>query len=325
MARPLRVEYAGACYHVMNRGITRENLFHDKRDREKFLEYLAKAAERFSVVVHTYCLMSNHYHLLLETPVLNLSVAIQWLNLSYATYCNKRYRRSGYLFQGRFKALLIDKNEYLTVLSRYIHLNPVRAKIVKNPVDYPWSSYPAYRDRRKGNDWLETGRVLEYFGKQGEEAVAEYTKYVEEVDGESLEDPHKDVVGGFILGGKRFVDLVKDKFLSSVQKEEKEIPQLKKLKQKKPLKAILCAVCEEFGCKEELLREKGRKGNHAREVAIYLARDLGGMSCKDMGMYFGNVSGAAITMKYNKIIKELNRNKDLRGKINRIKKQLLNL
>jgi len=122
MVRPLRVEYPGAYYHVINRGNAGEKIFLRRRDKEKFLEYLEKATERFSIIIHIYCIMSNHYHLLIETPQPNLSSAIQWLNVSYAAYYNKKHRRSGHLFQGRFRAILIDADEYLKHLSRYIHL-----------------------------------------------------------------------------------------------------------------------------------------------------------------------------------------------------------
>ena len=165
MARPLRVDYPGAFYHVINRGNNQENIFKNKRDKEKFLEYLEKAHQRFSIIIHTYCLMSNHYHLLVQTPEPNLSVAMQWINVSYATYFNKKRDRQGHLFQGRFKAILIDADEYLTHLSRYIHLNPVRAKMVETPDEYPWSSYPAFIGKPKTLKSFESDRLLSYFGK----------------------------------------------------------------------------------------------------------------------------------------------------------------
>ena len=143
MARSLRDEYPGAYYHLINRGNAGENIFDRDGDKEKFLQYLNKAVGRFSIIIHTYCLMANHYHLLVKTAQPNLSVAIQWLNASYAAYYNRKHRRSGHLFQGRYKAILIDADEYLRQLSRYIHLNPVRAKIVTKPAEYPWSSYRA--------------------------------------------------------------------------------------------------------------------------------------------------------------------------------------
>ncbi|MBI2472131.1 MAG: transposase [Planctomycetes bacterium] len=324
MARPLRIEYSGAYYHVINRGNAGENIFIDERDKEKFLEYLAKGVERFTTRIHTYCLMSNHYHLLLETPQANLSVAIQWLNVSYSVYFNKRHRRKGHLFQGRFKAVLLDANEYLILLSRYIHLNPVRAKMVTHPLEYSWSSYPVFTGKRRKPEWLITETILSYFGKEKKEATMNYKSYVEKVNMETLENPDKNMLGGFILGGAGFVDWVKDKFLSKKNKE-KEIPQLKKLKPKVALTTIIQSVCDEFRCSEDQIKIKGRKDNKARAIAMYLARDLSGMSCKDMGIFFDGISGAAITMKYNQIKTELMRNKKLGDKIANLKKQLLNI
>ena len=156
MSRPLRVEYAGAYYHVINRGNNQEKIFLNDRDKEKFLEYLAKANHRFSMIIHTYCLMSNHFHLLVETAEQNLSMAMQWINVSYATYFNRKRGRHGHLSQGRFKAILIDADQYLKHLSRYIHLNPVRAKMVPMPSKYQWSSYAAFIGKLKAPPFLET-------------------------------------------------------------------------------------------------------------------------------------------------------------------------
>jgi len=139
-----------------------------------------------------------------------------------------------------------------------------------------------------------------------------------------MEDPKKSLPGGFILGGTDFVNWVKDKFLST-KKDEKEIPQLKKSKPKVTLKTIIQPVCDEFGCREEYVKMRGRKNNKARAIAIYLARDLSGVSCKDLGAFFGGISGAAITVKYNQINAELIRNKKLSDKIKTLKKQLLNI
>jgi REP element-mobilizing transposase RayT len=324
VARPLRVEYPGAVYHVISRGNAGEDIFDSKRDREKFLEYIGKAAERFSIIIHTYCLMNNHYHLLLETPQSNLSVAIHWLNTSYAAYYNIKHERNGHLFQGRFKALLIDAAEYLKELSRYIHLNPVRARIVAKPIDYKWSSYPAFMGTTKKPDWLETGWSLGNFGKTKKEAIKYYRSFVEQVDTEALENPSKYLVGGFILGDDEFVAWVKDTFLSS-REDEKEIPQLKTLKPKVSLKRILEFICDEFGCSKERIIEKGRKRNKAREIAIYLSRDLGGKSCKDLGSFFGGISGSAVTMRYNQTAKEMAHDKRMGNKVNKIKKRIVNI
>jgi putative transposase len=131
MARPLRIEFPGAFYHVTSRGNERKAVFKSLRDREKFLSYLESATERYGAAIHVYCLMDNHYHLLLETPSGHLSKIMQHINGAYTTYFNTKRERPGHLFQGRYKAILVDADEYAKELSRYIHLNPVRAAIVK--------------------------------------------------------------------------------------------------------------------------------------------------------------------------------------------------
>jgi putative transposase len=324
MARPLRVEYPGAYYHVINRGNNQENIFRNDRDKEKFLEYLKKVSERFSIIIHTYCLMSNHFHLLVQTPQPNLSVTMQWINVSYATYFNRKRGRHGHLFQGRFKAILIDADEYLKHLSRYIHLNPVRAKMVRTPSKYLWSSYAAFIGKIKAPPFLETGRLLSNFGKSKKEAERKYKDFVEAVDIKTVENPHRHVIEGFLLGDADFVNWVKETFLSGRQ-DEKEIPQLKKLKPKVQLETVLNAVCEEFGCNAEQIITKGRKQNKARGVAIHLARDLSGMSGKDLGLYFGEVSGALVTIMSNRIAQEAAQNRRFRKRLAKTKRRILNI
>jgi putative transposase len=324
MARPLRVEYPGAYYHVINRGNNRENIFKDDRDREKFLEYLQKASERFSIVIHTYCLMNNHFHLLVQTPQSNLSMAMQWINVSYATYFNRKRGRHGHLFQGRFKAILIDADEYLQHLSRYIHLNPVRAKIVRTASKYRWSSYAACIGKEKPPPFLETDELMSKFGMHKEEARRNYEGFVEAVDLKSVENPHRHAIGGFILGNTEFVNWVKEAFLSGRQ-AEKDIPQLRRLKPQVKLEAILNAVCKEFACPKAQIIRKGRKQNKAREVAIHLARALSGMSGKDLGLYFGGVSGALITIMSNRIAQQAEQNRRFRKRLEVIIKRILNI
>ncbi len=139
MARPLRIEYAGAFYHITSTGNERKDIFNNERDFERFLTYLETAVQRYKAVIHVYCLMSNHYHLLLETPMGNLSQIIRHINGAYTTYYNTKWQRAGHLFQGRYKAILVEADEYAGELSRYIHLNPVRAGITDRPeADFFW-------------------------------------------------------------------------------------------------------------------------------------------------------------------------------------------
>jgi REP element-mobilizing transposase RayT len=324
MARPLRVEYPGAFYHVINRGNAGEDVFKSLRDREKFLEYLETAASRFSIRIHTFCLMTNHYHLLVETPEANLSRAIQWINVSYAVYFNIKRERHGHLFQGRFKAVLVDADEYLKQLSRYIHLNPVRAKMVESASDYPWSSYSLFVGRKKVPKWLETDWLLSQFGRNLKEAKKNYKSFVENVDAGSLENPSKEITGGFILGDEGFVEWVKARFLS-VQLDDKEKPQLKKLKPKVVIDDIVCAVGKSFDSPPEQILSKGKKRNRARDVAIYLARDLTGMGGKELGEIFGKVSGAAITMRHKAVSEKIRKNKRLKDQIGRLTKRIINI
>ena len=141
MARPLRIEYKGAFYHITARGNERRRIFFSKADYDKFKDYLGKAQDKYGYLLHCYMLMTNHYHLLIETPNPNMSKLMHYLNGSYTGYINRRRKRSGHLFQGRYKAILVDADSYFLELSRYVHLNPVTANMVFNPEDYPYSSY----------------------------------------------------------------------------------------------------------------------------------------------------------------------------------------
>jgi len=324
MARPLRVEFPGAFYHVINRGNAGEDVFKSLRDREKFLEYLETASARFSIRIHTYCLMTNHYHVLVETPEANLSRAIQWVNVSYAVYFNVKRRRRGHLFQGRYKAVLVDADEYLKYLSRYIHLNPVRAKLTESAAGYPWSSYSYFVGKKKAPKWFETDWLLSQFGKNRKEAKKNYKAFVEGVDPASLESPDKAMRGGFILGGDEFLEWVKQQFLF-LQPDDKEKPQLKGLKPGIDVSDIVSEAGKAFGCDPELILVRGKKKNFARDVAIYLSRDLTGQSGKALGKVFGEVSGAAITMRHKAVAERLNQDRKLKGLIKRLKKQIINI
>ncbi len=324
MARPLRVEYAGAFYHVMNRGNRSEDIFLSPYDREKFFDYLATIVERFSIKVHTYCLMTNHYHLLVETAQPNLSAAIKWLNGSYATYTNTKRQKWGHLFQGRFKSILVQADEYLKHLSRYIHLNPVRAKLSAHPSEYPWSSYSAYIGKTQPPEWLETKWLLSCFGKSQKESRDNYKLFVEGADAMAVKNPFEDVTGGLILGDPDFVEWVKKTFLTE-KNESGELPQLKRLKPKLTPEAIVEEVCREFRAETDKVIGKGAKLNVARDLAIYLSKQYGGETCKALGEYYGQVSGAAITMAYNRIQTAILSDKGLKRRLSRIQKRILNI
>jgi REP element-mobilizing transposase RayT len=324
MARPLRIEYPGAFYHVIHRGNAGEAIFKSQRDHERFLEYLSAASQRYALRLHTYCLMTNHYHLLVETPQANLSQAVKWINVSYAAYFNRKRQRHGHLFQGRYKAILIDAEAYLKQLSRYIHLNPLRAKMVKRLEDHRWSSYRAFIGKSPSPGWLETEWLLSLFAKQRRRAMRHYQRFVESVDGLAMENPENDMIGGFLLGGDDFVDWVKASFFSQKSAASKNNSQWDELDLQPSLGVIVDAVCDEFNCEGERVIRKGRKNNTARDLAIYLARELTGKSNVLLGDYFGQISGAGITMRSKHMAQQLRSNRRLKERASRIRRQIIN-
>ncbi|MFZ2490164.1 MAG: transposase, partial [Thermoanaerobaculia bacterium] len=178
MARPLRIEFSGALYHVTSRGNERRPIFRSDADRRTFLDFLGIAVRRFGWSVTAYVLMTNHFHLVIQTPEPNLSRGMHWLNGTYASWYNHKRKRSGHLFQGRFKSFLIDKETYFTEVLRYVVLNPVRAKMFERPDDYRWSSYRATAGLAPAPDWLDLANVHGCFGPDTATAQREYRRFV---------------------------------------------------------------------------------------------------------------------------------------------------
>ncbi|MCH2189833.1 MAG: transposase [Gammaproteobacteria bacterium] len=204
MARALRLEYAGAVYHVTSRGDRREDIYEDDRDRLKFLDLFAEVCDRYNWECHCYCLMSNHYHLVVEAPDGNLSQGMRQLNGVYAQMFNKRHNRVGHVFQGRYKAILVEKEAYLLELSRYVVLNPVRAKMVDQAKQWPWSSYRASVNEAQKPIYLNTDWVLSHFGSDTEKAIERYKEFV--CAGIDKQSPWSRVINQAFLGSSEFIE-----------------------------------------------------------------------------------------------------------------------
>jgi REP element-mobilizing transposase RayT len=206
MARPLRLEFAGALYHVTTRGNEQRPIFlsHADDDRLAFLTILGRTCERFSWLCPAYCLMTNHYHLVIETPEANLSQGMRQLNGVYSQHINRTHGRVGHLFQGRFKAILVDKDSYLLELSRYVVLNPVRAGLVSRPGEWPWSSYRATAGEAAAPPFLASDWLLGAFAANRPQAVARYRQFV--ADGVNARSPWFDLKNQIYLGSERFVE-----------------------------------------------------------------------------------------------------------------------
>lgn len=203
MSRPLRIEYPGAFYHVTSRGNARKNIFLTDEDREQFLFLLAKTIKKHNWRCHTFCLMDNHYHLIIETVDPTLSNGMQDLNGNYTQWFNAKHESVGHIFQGRFKAFLIEEHSYLLNVMRYVVLNPVRANMVISPADYHWSSYRSLAGLEKTPDWLTTSNILNQFSSNKKEAHRQYQKFI--MDGISLPSPMLDAKNGGILGTEQFI------------------------------------------------------------------------------------------------------------------------
>jgi putative transposase len=203
MARPLRVEYPGAVYHVTCRGNAGDKVFFVDPDRELFLELLADVVERFTWRCHAYCQMTNHYHLLIETLEPTLSLGMRQLNGVYTQDFNRRHRRTGHVLQGRFKSILVERDEYLLELARYVVLNPVRAKMTRSARDWPWSSYRATAGLEEARSFLTTDWILEQLGASKVKAQKAYRKFVSEGHGATV---WENVRGQIYLGSDAFIE-----------------------------------------------------------------------------------------------------------------------
>jgi REP element-mobilizing transposase RayT len=203
MTRPLRIEFPGAVYHVTSRGNARQPIYQDVEDRTGFLALLEQVCRRYHWLCHAWCLMDNHYHLLIETPEGNLSVGMRQLNGLYTQRFNRRHSRVGHILQGRYKAILVDRDSYLLELSRYIVLNPVRAGLVTSAADTPWSSYRATAGLEACPPYLHSEWILAQFGSSREQAVERYRQFVSEGIGQRA--PWDAVKGQLLLGSEAFV------------------------------------------------------------------------------------------------------------------------
>ena len=224
MARPLRIEYPGAVYHVTSRGNARQAIFIDDEDRGRFLDVLSRVVQRFNWLCHAYCLMENHYHLLIETLNGNLSKGMRELNGVYTQGFNQRYRRVGHLLQGRYKAIIVEKDDHLLSLCRYVVLNPVRVGLIKGPEKWRWSSYGATIGVVKKPAFLTMDWILLQFSGRKRAAMGKYRKFV--MEGIDKESPWETLKGQIFWGTDEFI-----KQLSGLVKEKetiKEVPRLQR-------------------------------------------------------------------------------------------------
>ena len=310
MARQLRMQFPGAFYHVTSRGNEKRTVFTDNQGRERFLAYLESAVERYGAVIHVWCLMGNHYHLFLETPRGNLSQIMRHINGAYTTYFNARHKRSGHLFQGRYKAIIVEADSYALELSRYIHLNPVRAQLTAKPEEYSWSSYRSYIGEETARPWLTTTRILDYFNNSQLSRRGTYRKFVEDLLTAEYSSPLQATIASTLLGSPRFVKEISHAHLGQTT-DARNLPASRTLHQQPTIREILKVVDSQFG-----------QGTQSRNFAIYCCHRYSGAKLREIGAQFG-ISDAAVSQASRRLQQKAATDPALQQLLEWVKSQLL--
>ncbi len=300
MARKPRVEFAGAFYHVIVRGNQRQKIFHDDKDRWSYLQRLEYYRERYGFTLCAYVLMPNHVHLLLETGKVSLAKIMQGLQSSYTQLYNRRHRTVGHLFQGRYKAILCDKNQYLLELVRYIHLNPARMRSAVDPWKYRWSSHQGYVGGKTAVT-VQTATVLGQLGKRIGEARRAYLQYMEEGMGTGHEEKYYQTADQRFLGDEQFVEEI-----ASRAKDKEVRPGGPRVS----FERLAAAIAKEYGIDREELVGTGRRKEwvQARRQVVWLARQWAKMTTRELGERFERDASMI-----SRLSREYEENRDTRG------------
>jgi len=312
MARPLRIQGEGFYYHIIQRGTEKRDIFRSDWDKERFLKLLETAHSRYKAIIHSFVLMDNHYHLILETEKPNLSQIMHYIDTGYAVYHNLKYNRVGPLYQGRYKSIIIEHDDYLHYLSRYIHLNPVRAKVVNTPIEYKWSSYRYFVTHTPPPSCLNVAPILGMFGYKIKNSIKAYRSFVEDNIGQETDIIRKNTLKGFILGDIEFLKKIHDQFID--RKCDEEIPAIRQMA------SYLTPTLEYISA----LADKNIQNNVklSKKVKIYLARKYTSMSLKDIGRAFGGIRYANVSIITKRLEQKKNRHKKISKILARLEKML---
>lgn len=336
MARPLRIEYPGAWYHITCRGNERRAIYDDNNDRRTFLDILATSIELFNAELHAYILMDNHFHLILKTREANLSRLMQRFNTSYTVYFNRRHGRSGHLYQGRYKAILVDADAYLLELSRYIHLNPARVKkysqlsekekieLIEN---YPWSSYRGYVRKASRQHYVTYNLILSMIGDdEHQQDRREYRRFAVagliEDTGDAM---WEELTGGAILGPKKFLDNILETITSQGKSNTWEYKTVRgMITGPDSVEAIARVVADVFGVPEASLYKNRSVHRDARSILMELSRFYlsGKMSLTEMVKKLGGIGISALSQNRKRLMARIESDKELKGRFEEARKNL---
>jgi REP-associated tyrosine transposase len=305
MARPLRIEFEDAIYHVCARGNTRCQIFRTDSDRDRFLQLLQYSADRFRAAVFCFVLMDNHFHLLVQTHQPNLSRWMHWLIVSYSVYFNRRYRRVGHLFQGRYKSFLVEEGAYLLGLSRYVHLNPARgARIGRGtPAErrnrlrnFKWSSYPGYAGLSKPFQFVSEAMVADEFGGTGRASRLRYRRFVEEQLIAGPENPFSKVEWQIAFGSDSFLQKIRAR-INSMQNDSHEFTPLRQAMNFPTPEAVLGKVARKFRVDRRRLLCRNQRTSEVTNIAIWMMAELCGVTLREIGQVFGGLDYAAVAQR----------------------------
>lgn len=319
MSRPLRIEYPNAWYHVMNRGRRKENVFLTKSDYLEFIKVLREASDQFGLVISAFCLMPNHYHLLVQTPHGNLSRCMRHVNGVYTQRFNKAHDYDGQLFRGRYKAVLVEDNQYLLQVMRYIHRNPLEAKLVKSLQDFPWSSHHGYVSKAQKWNWLEKQLLLGMLSQAKTTQTREYKKFIVEKNSSEIETFYSLKNMASILGEKLFKDQIKERFGS--KHFEQEVSRTKELAVASD--TIFETVCNHFSIdKSTLMVTRRGVSNTPRDIAIYLTKKYRLESLEEIGSLFDIAHYSTVSNSIRRVRRAISQKNSILSEIEIIEQSL---
>lgn len=331
MSRPLRIQFPGACYLVTNWGNSRQDIFFDDGDRTDFLHLLENSTKIYGALILCYVLMANHFHLILKTRLANLSEFMKHFLLTYTVRFNKRHKRNGHLFQGRYKSIIVDEEAYLLPLSRYIHLNPDRTseQREKDPeermkflMEYPWSSLPTYCSLEKKESWLDCGSLLcNCFGNDDFSVREHYRSYVFSGIDDDIGNPFDDVVHQTILGSESFVQEMKTRIEEGF---EREVPSLRGLRRSAKVEDVLEMAANAFGVKTNAIMKKNSKDALGRQMAMELCYRFCHMTQREIGSVFG-VDYSTVSQNRKRLMKKMETRKELQEKFDALTERFAGL
>ncbi len=322
MARPLRIEYSGAWYHVMNRGASRNRVFSESDDYELFINVLKEACCLFNVYISAYCLMSNHYHIVVHTPEGNLSRFMRHVNGVYTQRYNIKHKRDGTLFRGRYRSILIQAEEYLTHIVKYVHQNPLKAKMINDLNNYKWSSHLFYLKGKSDGEWLDINNLLAYFSSRKKRAIVMYKEFMDIGLDDEVNKFYSKKSQSSIFGNSGFVEMIKEKFVESDKVPTLEIKEKRVILGEGRVKIINKAICNEFNIEKNMLFQT-RRGvvNMPRLFAISLSRDLSGLSFSEIAKKYKIKSYKTVASSNFRLKERMKKNRKIKKQYTILKKR----